>query len=146
MILEALHGNADNNTASQYQGILSVWRNMIGYFNKSQSEHGYVQKLQLKSGICELKTLLDILPQMQKIIASHPIYDKGGLRPYISITQSELDEAGIFYKKINIEKTKQQTTFKKTRNNTGSHFSDAQIARTISSKKMDKRSSRDENI
>lgn len=88
---------------------------MIGYFNKSQSEHGYVQKLQLKSGICELKTLLDILPQMQKIIASHPIYDKGGLRPYISITQSELDEAGIFYKKINIEKNKTANNIQKNK-------------------------------
>lgn len=56
---------------------------------------------------------MDILPQIHKIIVSHPRYNKSGLRPYISITQSELDEAGAFYKKVNIKKTKQQTTFKK---------------------------------
>ncbi len=77
---------------------------MVGYFNKSQNEHGYDKKLQIKSGICELKTLLDIVPQMHKTIVSHPIYNWSGLRPYISITQSKLDEAGLFYKKVNIEK------------------------------------------
>ncbi|HCB1741717.1 hypothetical protein HV269_10260 [Citrobacter sp. RHBSTW-00696] len=95
---------AGNNAASQYQGIQSVWKNMVGYFNKSQNEHGYDKKLQIKSGICELKTLLDIVPQMHKTIVSHPIYNWSGLRPYISITQSKLDEAGLFYKKVNIEK------------------------------------------
>ncbi|WP_233982329.1 hypothetical protein [Pectobacterium versatile] len=134
---------AGNNAASQYQGIQSVWKNMVGYFNKSQSEHGYDKKLQIKSGICELKTLLDILPQMQKIIVSHPIYNKIGLRPYISITQSELDETGLFYKKVNIEKNKAINDIQKIRNNIGSHFSDAQIAKTISSGKIDKRSTRE---
>lgn len=79
---------------------------MVGYFNKSQNEHGYDKKLQIKSGICKLKTLLDILPQMHKTIVSHPIYNKNGLKPYLSITQSELDEAGLFYKNVNIEKNK----------------------------------------
>lgn len=32
---------AGNNAASQFQGIQSVWKNMIGYFNKSHNEYGY---------------------------------------------------------------------------------------------------------
>ncbi|EMD1673815.1 hypothetical protein TUSAK1_38480 [Klebsiella variicola] len=63
---------ACNNAASQYQGIQSVWKNMVGYFNKSQNEHGYDKKSQIKSGDCELKTLLDILPQMHKTIIYYP--------------------------------------------------------------------------
>ena len=27
------------------QGIQSVWENMVGYFNKSQNEHGYDKKI-----------------------------------------------------------------------------------------------------
>lgn len=134
---------AGNNAASQYQGIQSVWKNMVGYFNKSQNEHGYDKKLQIKSGICELKTLLDILPQMHKTIVSHPIYNKNGLKPYLSITQSELDEAGLFYKNVNIEKNKAINNIPKIRKNIGSHFSDAQIAKTIPYEKIDKRSSRE---
>lgn len=134
---------AGNNAASQYQGIQSVWKNMVGYFKKSQNEHGYDKKLQVKSGICELKTLLDILPQMHKIIVSHPIYNKSGLRPYISITQSELDETGLFYKKVNVEKNKAINKIQKIRNNIGSHFSDAQIVKIIPRGKIDKRSSRE---
>ncbi|ECH9260225.1 hypothetical protein AVA06_002632 [Salmonella enterica subsp. enterica] len=134
---------AGNNAASQYQGIQSVWKNMVGYFNKSQTEHGYDKKLQIKAGICEIKTLLDILPQMHKTIVSHPIYNKSGLKPYISITQSELDETGLFYKKVNIEKNKAINNIQKIRNNIGSHFSDAQIAKTIPCEKIDKRSSRE---
>ncbi len=45
---------------------------MVGYFNKSQNEHGYDKKSQIKSGDCELKTLLDILPQMHKTIIYYP--------------------------------------------------------------------------
>lgn len=133
---------AGNNAASQYQGIQSVWKNMVGYFNKSQNEHGYDKKLQIKSGICELKTLLDILPQMHKTIVSHPIYNKNGLKPYLSITQSELDEAGLFYKNVSIEKNKAINNIPKIRKKIGSHFSDAQIAKTIPYEKIDKRSSK----
>lgn len=116
---------------------------MVGYFNKSQNEHGYDKKLQIKSGICELKTLLDILPQMHKTIVSHPIYNKNGLKPYLSITQSELDEAGLFYKNVNIEKNKAINNIPKIRKKIESHFSDAQIAKTIPYEKIDKRSSRE---
>lgn len=134
---------AGNHSASQYQGILSVWKNMVGYLNKSQKEHGYDSKLQIKSGICELKTLLDILPQMHSTILNHPIYNKSGLRPQISITTSELDDTCRFYKKVNIEKNKTQNKIQKIRNNIGSHFSDAQISTIDSNRKTDKRSSRE---
>lgn len=134
---------AANNSASQYQGILSVWKNMVGYFNKSRNEHGYDQKLQIKSGICELKTLIDILPKMHSTIISHPIYNKSGLKPYISISQRELDETGRLYKNLNIEKNKTIKRIQKIRNNIGSHFSDAQINFKKEITKSDKRSSRE---
>lgn len=86
---------------------------------------------------------MDILPQIHKIIVSHPTYNKSGLRPYISITQSELDEAGAFYKKVNIKKNKATNNIQKIRNNIGPHFSDTQIAKTIPREKIDKRSSRE---
>jgi len=59
---------------------------MVGYFNKSQNEHGYDKKSQIKSGGCELKTLLDILTQMHKNIIYYPICNKRDLRTYINST------------------------------------------------------------
>ncbi len=134
---------AGNDAASQYQGILSVWKNMIVYLNKSQKEHGYDSKLQIKSGTCELKTLLDILPQMHKTIVNHPIYNKSGLRPRISITPSELEDTHRLYKKVNIEKSRAQNKIQKIRNSIGAHFSDVQISTNNNICKTNKRSSRE---
>ncbi|MFM1137899.1 hypothetical protein WFK84_12445 [Yersinia enterocolitica] len=65
-----------------------------------------IKKSQIKSGGCELKTLLDIHPQMHKTIIYYPICNKSDLRTYISIAQAELDKTRLFYEKLNIEKNK----------------------------------------
>ena len=134
---------AGNVAASNYQGIRTVWKNMISYFNKSANEQGYERKLQIKSGVCELKTLIDIIPQMHSTIANTPVDNKKWLKSKISISQQELDEEGKLYKKVNIEKSKAIQRIQKIRNNIGSHFSDAQISYEQTPIKKDKRSSRE---
>ncbi|WP_145585650.1 hypothetical protein [Yersinia rochesterensis] len=135
---------AGNLAASELQGVLLVWKNMVSYFNLSSDLTGYLSKLQVKAGLCELKTLVDILPQLHSTVMKQPKYDKKGLRPYISLSQKEMYGACSLYKIFNSVKNNTLKDLQKIRNNIGAHFSDAQIHPIDELiKKNDKRSTRE---
>lgn len=120
---------AGNAAASQYQAVYLVWTNLIAYLSEAKQASGLVAKLHLKSALCELKTLIDIVPALHHCIMQQPTYDKPGLRPFIALSLEEKRLAGVSYKLYNQARSRVLSKVQDIRNGIGAHHADPIVHR-----------------